>query len=485
MPVRIPSQLYGGGAFKVDSTAATDFYLKQKAKDDAKAQTLDKYFTTLPEGANSKGVRNKDLELFHASLQDFQNYSNQHKRELANPAKYPEVYKEWERKRALPVEIADASRGAFQVSEAAGKIYADPKKGAEAFTEETLGFDKEGKPLVDANGRFTGLIGHEQPVAIRDANGNIIKNPNFVPLDIGKLQYNPEKYDAKSFNELTLMAAKGVLPDVPKRGPSIPDPKNPNRFFEQTIEEFSDEALASIGENARNFIKIDPRLKYTWTKMQPYEKWIADPKNAQEFEKLKGLYQRVYKQDINDQDDLYTAFVMDANNKPKIKTASYSKPAPKPKSTGRGGGRKTAPTYMSVGNVFDSIPDDNGFTANTKTSGGKILDASGNPYNSTSGFDLEVEVDKMPIDLWSVINEGLPDVNVTQIDEVKLNVKNGVIEGMSIPPYGTITRSQIKKYQDQKARKEKRSVPFGGSSGTTTPSTPSKSGSKFPGLKRS
>lgn len=483
MPIRIPPNLYGAGVFKVDTTAATDFYLKQKAKDDAKAATLDKYFTALPEGANDKGVRKKDLEIFHASLQDFQNYSNQHKKELVNPAKYPDIYREWQRKRALPIEIADASRGAFQTSEAAANIWADPKK-ADAFTEETLGVDKDGKPLIDVNGKFTGLIGHEQPVAIRDANGNIIKNPAFVPLDISKLQYNPEKYDAKQFNELIALSAKGIIPNVPKRGPSIPDPKNPNRIYEQTIEEFSDDQLASIGENARNFYKIDPRLKYTFSKMQPYERWVADPKNTQEFEKLKTLYQRVFKDDLKDQDDLFVAFVMDANNKPITKTARYSKSVPRSRSAG--GGRKPTITYTSGGNVFDAIVDDSAFTPTTKTSGGKILDASGNPYNSTSGFDLQVEVDKMPIDLWSVINEGLPDVNPRKIAEVKLNVKDGVIQSMSIPPYGNVTRGQLKKYQDQKARKEKRQVQFGVSSGaTTTPSTPSKRGSKFPGLKRS
>jgi len=116
-----PASLYGGGAFKVDSTAAVNYYLKRQAQDQAKEATLDKYFTHLMDKASPTGMRvDKEGEAFQQSLNNAKNYYIQNKKailggDVTAQQKYIELTNQ-------PFQIVAASKEALNTAKTALQI---------------------------------------------------------------------------------------------------------------------------------------------------------------------------------------------------------------------------------------------------------------------------------------------------------------------------------------------------------------------------
>ena len=191
-----PSSLYGGAAVKLDSTDATNYYLNQKAKEDAKVDALDKYFSTLTSKANEAGMRDQEKPAFRQAVQNYENFFNQNKAELTRGKNY-QLQAQAQQLAKLPFQIAEDSKSALRSAAQFWQTVKSNPDNISRLSDETMGHDEDGNPLIDPVTKGpTGIPANDEPVWVQDANGNIINNPRYKQMKIQDIVFNPKLLDA-------------------------------------------------------------------------------------------------------------------------------------------------------------------------------------------------------------------------------------------------------------------------------------------------
>ena len=489
MPVRIPPGLYGGGAFKIDSTAATDYYLKQKAKEDAKAATLEKYFSELPDKANSAGMRTKDLTAFDASVKNAKGFFYENKDAIVKGN--PEVRRKYDELLKIPFNIAQKSKDAFNRDKQLFDIYKNPEL-KERLTEEALGLNEQGQAIVNPlTGKKTGIAGHDEAVALVDASGQVRDNPLYSDFDFSKLEYNPKLASGKEIEEGLMLSYKNIPRDK-FRSVTEKDPSRPYGTITTNVEEYSDGALKEAGEKASIIFDTDKSKSYTWKKMNPPDKFL-DPANATDFNRLNGPFKKIYQRDIQTPKDhwIATAISMADNAKVKgkptedvygrqkkmleLRTAADLK-----KMFARLSEIKRLQLATSAGNLLDEIEDGDIPGTNYKAQGGVIYDQNGNEVTDAT---ITIPKAKVSGKLIGLITQNVKGFKPEYVDNFQIKIENGKPSGISTEETGTFGRDIIKWMQDVYTKK----TPYTIEQKKTKPAAPKTTpprGSKFPGLIR-
>jgi hypothetical protein len=462
MPVNIPAALYGGGAFKIDSTAATDYYLKQKAKDEAKAAALDKYFTDLPKTFNPAGLRKQEIPAFDKAVADYKNFSITNRKELAS-GRNPELIRRAQELAAIPIQIAEISKAEGESSKQLANLYMNKPEMVERFTPKTLGFDDNGMPMIDpATGQKMGIQGHNEPIYTIDAAGQVVKNPAFRSLDITQFEYGPKIKNGKELEADMALAAKGINYDKFETKTR----KDPSRQFGQITESvsyYSDDALRNIGENARRLYQEDDSTEFSWKKSFPYSTWIKDPKNTETFNKLNDNYKKVYGKEINNPEDLFVANTIVKMGAPKVvgkptedvtarqkymlglKTASDLK-----KMYARISATKKAELDTSSGNLLDELEDGDIPGTNYKVEGGVIYDQDGNEVTDAT---ITIPKAKVSGKLVGLVAQNVKGFDPQFVDEFQVKVQNGKPTNINVENVGSFDRGVVKWMQDVYTKK--------------------------------
>jgi hypothetical protein len=461
MPVRLHPELYGG-AFKVDSTAATDFYLRQKARENAKAEALDKYFTDLPKTFNPAGVRKQELPAFDKAVSNYKDFSLINRKELAS-GKNPQLTRQAQELAALPIQIAQASKAEGESSKQLANLYMNKPEMVQRFTPKTLGFDDNGMPLIDpATGQKLGIQGHNESMFTIDPTGQVVKNPAFRSLDITQFEYGPKIKTGKELEADMDLASKGINYD---KFESKTRPDNTRQFGQitESISSYSDNALRNIGDNAARLYDEDDSLEFSWKKSFPYSTWIKDPKNTETFNKLNDNFQRIYGRAIDNPKDLFVANTIVKKGAPKVvgkptedvtarqkymlglKTAADLKKMYLRQSLAK----KTEQTE-SGGNLLDEISDGDIPGTNYRAEGGVIYDQNGDEVTDAV---ITFPKDKVSGKLVGLMASNVKAFDPDNVDNYQITVVNGKPSSISVEDIGSFDRGVVKWMQDVYTKK--------------------------------
>ena len=462
MPVRIPSELYGGGAFKIDSTAATNYYLAQKAKEDAKAAALDKYFTDLPKTFNPAGVRKQELPAFDKAVANYKDFSLKNRKELAS-GKYPELTRQAQELAALPIQIAQASKAEGESSKQLANLYMNKPEMVERFTPKTLGFDDNGMPLIDpATGQKFGIQGHNESMFTIDPTGQVVKNPAFRSLDITQFEYGPKIKTGKELEADMDLASKGINYDK-FESKTRPDPTRQFGQITESISSYSDNALRNIGDNAGRLYDEDDSLEFSWKKSFPYSTWIKDPKNTETFNKLNDNFQRIYGRAIDNPKDLFVANTIVKKGAPKVvgkptedvtarqkymlglKTAADLK-----KMYARISATKKTELATSEGNLMDELEDGDIPGTNYRIEDGVVYDQDGNEVTDAT---ITIPKAKVSGKLVGLVAQNVKGFDPQFVDEFQVKVQNGKPTNINVENVGSFDRGVVKWMQDVYTKK--------------------------------
>lgn len=447
-----PAGLYGGGAFKVDTTAATNYYLQQKAKEQAAKDALEKYYTAEMGKANSKGMREKEIPVFDAAVKDMQNYFIQNKKAILNGDAKAQI--EFQQKKQTAFDVANSSISALNNMKEVGAIVKNPQAQGR-LTQKTLGKDKEGNDILDEFGRGTGMVGNDQPTYIIDATGKVVKNPAYNPFTIDQISYNPPKLNQKEFQEELDARTYNIKPV--ETDPEVkPDPSDAEFNFVISRKMFTPDQLKALGDAYADSYK-DETVRFNWDEMNPLAKG-ATAKSFKDFNDANAAFNTVYGKQIDpnspDADKEYfvgkmlaTKLVPQSGETQRVVNPTVARKRQEAQERRMAMFRqslsdKDKATINDAVTGFEMIPD--GTYGNVVKKGGRFYNQDGTPYNSAQGqADVNIPYTSLPLDQ---ISKGLAkDISPLFLKKggLNLNIINGVAQAGVNPLTGTISRTGL------------------------------------------
>jgi hypothetical protein len=454
MPVRIPSELYGGGAFKIDSTAATNYYLAQKAKEEAKVSALDKYFNDLSSKMNPAGVRGVDLVAFDKSKKDFQDFFLNNKEAIAK-GNNPEINRQFQQLKETPFRIVAESKATGAVNKKLDDIRASNPDLYARIDYKTLGLDEEtGQPLIDPKtNSYTGLVGHDESLYVIGPDGTLQRNPKHKTLELSSIAYNPKLLNVKEMDAVLDEAGQGV--DYKATPTQVKDKTRPFGIIETTTYEMPVDNLKKVGDTAELAFS-DPQVKYSWEKTHPYDKWVKNPANTDQFNKLNAQFNAVYGRDIKDSKDSFVATAILKKNIPKppkkdLKIDEDARWMARNEKEYRqkvklANMRQVPAQQVNDGNAFDDLADSD-LRNGIKIRGRVILGADGKPYTSPVGTkDIQLEYNQIPATVIATLKASGIDPDYLLKGAV-VEVKDGKIQNLSNKYVPNVTRTGMKVFQ--------------------------------------
>ena len=422
MAIYNPAGLYSGGAFRIDTTPMYNFMLKKQAQEQAREDALTKYYQNLTDKATDVGMRGTEKEVFDKAVQNYKNFAIQNagllsKGDAATRMKAEELAK-------IPFQIASESRNAFNI---------DNKVGTAAMANPNMK-KRWTKATWDAYNKSV------SPTHIQDANGNIVRNPEYVPFNTATIETIPDKVDLPKLwsqipKDLEVKETETVLTPLP----------GSNKFekIQRTQKSVGAADLKRVGDYAK--VKYDDdAIEYNFKEylkdMTPTQLKEAD---AVKYNELNDAYKSVYGNDIESDKEpekaLFTAYAISGSNKARIETKPVRDEIAweEYKSAKDFENQKKLAQYkesikknrpdVDVDNVrtsFEDIPDGT-YGAYTKK-GNLWYDASGKLATSSGGkFDIEIPGGMIP----SGLLEHIPPSQRPAIEKIRINVKDGVAQG--------------------------------------------------------
>lgn len=438
-----PSGLYGGGAFKVDTTTATNYFLKQKAAEQAQKDALDKYYKETMGKANSKGMRAQDIPVFGQAVQDMQDYYNQNRKAILSGN--ISAQQEFDQKKRTAFDIADKSIGALNNTKQVYSVIASNPDAKERIADDTFGVT-DGQPQIDpATGKYKGLYAASQDVYVKDQNGKIVPNPNYEDFDVTQIQYNPKRLTLKEQQDAIDSTVQHIKP-VETEPTVKPDPADKEFNIITTQKVYTPNQLTAMGDVLGNAYD-DKTIKYNWKKDHPFKE--AKAQSFQQFDAADKLFQSLYGRPIDNDKDYFVATNLLAKSTPQggetqrvinpsvarqrdlqkqMQLANYQK-----KLSG-----KTLQDVNDATTGFEMIPD--GTYGNAIKRGGKFYNADGSLYNSAQGQnDVNISYENIPTDIQKGLASGISPLFFKK-GGLNLNIVNGVAQVGSNPLTGTISR---------------------------------------------
>jgi hypothetical protein len=439
---------YGGDVSvpSINLNPLMNYIMKRQAAQEAKEDTLTKYFSTLTDKASSEGVRGQEQPAFFQSLKNAKDFYLQNKDSIVS-GRNPEVAAKYQQLAAVPFTIAATSKGLLADSKAFSSVLVNPEVKSRV-TDETLGVDPStGQPLIDqTTGGYKGIYAHDQPAFIVNQDGSVGANPKFKKFDLSDMQMNPKEYNAQDLQGLMDKTTTGLNLDEVPAGTTV-DPTNKLYNIETIVKQYSPEKLKVIGNNAAQQYQ-DPSLKYTFEKQHP----LKNIQGEAMYNQANDIFKQVYGKDIENDQEFYTGMVMANKNQKTTETKKVLNPvaekdlslqyAKKLENYKKSLSPSDQIEYDRVSTPFEEIPSGPIAGTNLRIENGVVLDANNKPYTSPTGsFDVEIKKDRLPSSLLETYKKAGTDPIL--IPKVKATIVNGRIQAVNNTLGGLIGRDQL------------------------------------------
>ena len=288
MAIYNPSDLYGGAAFRIDTTPMLNFLVKKQAKEDAKAAALDKYYRDAVKPFSDKNIRGADIPAFGAAITDYQNFYIKNADQLSRN-KSPELSMEADRKINTIRQILADSR---------------PQKDV----EEKIGQQSQllGKDFMDlwTDKTHQDYTKSTEPAWIPDPQtGAPIKNPNWTPFDLSKIERHPKvvnlnEFYSKTFNDLGYKPSETIIGEELVEGSEFVFKGTKKYSYDPT-------ALKNYGDAVKGSYNNDESLQYSFTKGQTFDQLKNGDINK--WNELNAIYKPIYGTDMKEDEDIFAA----------------------------------------------------------------------------------------------------------------------------------------------------------------------------------
>ena len=287
MAIYNPSDLYGGAAFRIDTTPMLNFLVKRQAREQAQEQALDKYFSDMLKTASDKNVRPQEIPAFQASIKNAKNFYIQNKDAIVS-GKNPAVRMQYEEIASIPNSIIADSSKALATDVRIGNAQIGNPKLKDRWTRKTL---DEYNASVQSAWEVDPITG--QPV----------KNPNWKEFNPAMIEVNPEEMDvnqyiSKQFNQFGYKPSERIIGKKLKPGSTF--------VYEGTKEKYyNPESLKDFGDAMKSSYNNDNTLQYNFAKGQTLAQMKSG--DAKRFEELNNIHKNIYGTDIQEDEDLFAA----------------------------------------------------------------------------------------------------------------------------------------------------------------------------------
>lgn len=273
MSNQLPSNVYAGGAVTFNSTPYTNYYLQQKARNEAKKEAIDNYYTEMSKSLTPTGMAENDVDDFIAAKNQWQQHNIQNKN-ILNDSKNPNYAKVLSESNYLYNNAASLIPKSQAKVKGLSEIYNITKSNKRGVTDTSLQYiDQFGKPLSQGGG------------------GQL--NPT-------KIVANPDLFDAqkqKSFLDVTF---EGIKPEK-IIGETVTDAKTKEKRTPYT-EAYNPKSLEIASKRALSLYENTPEA-------QAYFENELD-KHGQDFESNNAAFKAAYGRDIANGKDLAIGWVL-------------------------------------------------------------------------------------------------------------------------------------------------------------------------------
>jgi len=408
MAIQNPSNLYSGGSAVVNSTPFTQYYLQTKAKNLAKREAIDNYYSQLDKTLTPTGVAADDINDFMDKKSAWERDAMQNKNILNNPRdpNYGEA----------------VTRNRFLFNDAQAHIAASQSRVKDAA--EMKGYIKPDHPLTEE--------------AFQELNKlSIAVSKGYQRPDIAKIAYEPKPYGYTEQNKDIQEALKGItLGKVASK--VVPDTKTHTNTVTYEFQ-YSPEALNKIASKGADAYQRNPRIK----------KMVDETlDNEEHFNVLNPVFKEAYKRDIQSGEDRYTAeLLLNAKEPYQQQAVTGYNPFLGQRSSGgssNGSNGSNPQTVNSneldrIGNIDPLVFDKAGVTI-TK---GEARDKSGNLYSG----ELVTTGENLPAGLKAVLKTAGFDFTKANSSFFNLKLKDGQIQAIKKSGGSWIDRQDIGNFQ--------------------------------------
>lgn len=444
MAIYNPSDLYGGGAFRIDTTPMLNFLVKRQAQEQAKEQALDKYFSDMLKTASDKNVRPQEIPAFQASIKNAKNFYIQNKDAIVS-GKNPDVRMQYEQIASIPnMIIADSSKALATDVRIGNAQIANPKL-KDRWTRKTL--DKYNASVQSA-------------WEVDPITGQPVKNSNWEEFNPAMIEVNPEEMDvnqyiSKQFNQFGIKPSQRIIGKELIPGSTF--------VYKGTKEiYYNPESLKDFGDVMKSSYNNDNTLQYNFAKGQTLAQMKSG--DAKGFEELNNIYKNIYGTDIQEDEDLFAATAIKnvgqtstepykevdeaAQMKERARisrenSAALAKAVKEAKSKGVDVDTNTIPTALD--RFATGTAKARGTNTPLTIGGNKWTDQSGKPFTG----EVVLDKNKVPVEIIKAI----PQSQFTT--EFLIQVKNGVPVNVSTDE-GSVDRDALLEGEINKKIKEKR-----------------------------
>ncbi len=287
MAIYNPSDLYGGGTFRIDTTPMLNFLVKRQAQEQAKEQALDKYFTDMLKTSSDKNVRPQEIPAFQTSITNAKNFYIQNKDAIVS-GKNPSIRMQYEELVNVPNQIIADSSKALATDVRIGNAQIANPKVKDRWTSKTT--DEYNASVQSA-------------WEVDPATKQVYKNPNWREFNPALIEVNPEEMDvnqyiSKSFNQFGYKPSERIIGKKLRPGSTFE--------YEGTKEKyFNPEVLKDFGDAMKSSYNNDNTLQYNFAKGQTLAQMKSG--DAKGFEQLNNIYKNIYGTDIQEDEDLFAA----------------------------------------------------------------------------------------------------------------------------------------------------------------------------------
>lgn len=406
MAIHNPSTLYSGGSAVVNATPFTNYILQAKARNQAKRDAIDGYYSQLGKTLTPTGVAADDVNDFMAKKSAWENDAIQNKDILNNP-RDPNYGEAVTRNRFL----YNDAQGLVAASQARVKdihdFYSkyDPKNPLteEAFQE----FNKLSVPISK---------GYQRP-------------------DISKIAYEPKPYGYTEQNKDIQDNLKGItLGKIASK--TISDPKTHTNTVTYYFQ-YSPEALQKIASKGADAYQRNPRIK----------KMVDETlDNEEHYKVLNPVFKEAYGRDIQSGEDWYTAeLVLNAKEPYQQQAVTGYNPylgqhTGWPGSNGSNPNADNSTEFDRMGNIEPLVFPKSGVVLKS----GEARDKNGNLFNG----DLVTTGDRIGSGLKTVLKSGGFDfTDSDKSDYFTFRIKDGRIEAMKPNGGSWIDRQDLINFQ--------------------------------------
>jgi len=270
----LPSNLYSGGAVVLNSDPYTNFYIQTQQRKQAQNEALDKYFLDLGKNVTPAGMHTNDVEPFMAQKNAWQQYAIQNRRAIMRPSlDGGKAYTQYTNMLNDMLSHAEMSKNKVKLLGQVGEIQKDPNKRS-MLTEKAIADIGKGELSV--------------------------YDPNYEPIDLNHLAYNPKPFGLTEQSQLSAMLGRFKPNEIIDGKPQPIPGTSQERVKYKNV--FAQDQLNGMYNIASTLYHNNPGFK----KMVDDE---SDPL-ANNYEPLNNAFKSYYGRDIASPEDMATAHVV-------------------------------------------------------------------------------------------------------------------------------------------------------------------------------